>query len=115
MLSFADSQPASITFRSRNVHPRFSENNKRKEALESGFDGHRSIATKRAGPKQGHAAAARRLASEPTAGLQLCNEIQKIAPWGTVGYLSRRRETGHFTDEMESIQFGCTRFCEALF
>ena len=39
----------------------------------------------------------------------------KIAPWGTVGYLSRRRETGHLTDEMESIQFECTGFCEALF
>ena len=40
---------------------------------------------------------------------------EKIAPWGTVGYLSRRRETGHLTDELESIQFECTRFCEAPF
>ena len=39
---------------------------------------------------------------------------EKIVPRGTVDYLSSRWENGPSTNEMRSIQFACTRFCEAL-
>ena len=39
----------------------------------------------------------------------------KMPQWGTVGYLSSIvGKMGHLMDEMESIQFECTRFGEAL-
>ena len=46
---------------------------------------------------------------------QMENTQAKIATLRTVSYLSSTRKTRHLTHGMESIQFECTRLCEARF